>query len=101
MNNQPMEPVSEAMAPATPKRRRYIPRKACLAVIFAAPLAEECLCRGWMFTGLARRSIPLAYAVTAISHSRDIRPPSARVLMAVGVTSTAESTGVPPFPSVS
>ena len=36
MNNQPMEPVSEAMAPATPKRRRYIPRKACLAVIFAA-----------------------------------------------------------------
>lgn len=36
MNNQPMEPVSEVMAPATPKRRRYIPRKACLAVIFAA-----------------------------------------------------------------
>ena len=40
-----------------------------LAVIFAAPLAEECLCRGWMFTGLARRSIPLAYAVTAIFFS--------------------------------
>ena len=36
MNNQPMEPVSEVMAPATPKRRRYIPRKVCLAVIFAA-----------------------------------------------------------------
>ena len=34
------------------------------AVIFAAPLAEECLFRGWIFTGLARRSIPLAYAVT-------------------------------------
>ena len=36
MNNQPMEPVSEVIAPATPKRRRYIPRKVCLAVIFAA-----------------------------------------------------------------
>lgn len=36
-----------------------------LAVIFAAPLAEECLFRGWMFTGLAQRSIPLAYCVTA------------------------------------
>ena len=35
-----------------------------IAVIFAAPLAEECLFRGWIFTGLARRSIPLAYAVT-------------------------------------
>ena len=35
-----------------------------LAVVFAAPLAEECLFRGWIFTGLARRSIPLAYAVT-------------------------------------
>ena len=35
-----------------------------IAVIFAAPLAEECLCRGWMFTGLAEKSIPLAYAVT-------------------------------------
>ena len=35
-----------------------------LAVIFMAPLAEECLFRGWMFTGLAKRSLPLAYAVT-------------------------------------
>lgn len=35
-----------------------------IAVIFAAPLAEECLFRGWMFTGLAEKSIPLAYAVT-------------------------------------
>ena len=35
-----------------------------LAVVFAAPLAEECLFRGWMFTGLAERSMPLAYAVT-------------------------------------
>ena len=33
-------------------------------VIFAAPLAEECLFRGWLFTGLAKKSIPLAYAVT-------------------------------------
>ena len=33
-------------------------------VIFAAPLAEECLFRGWIFTGLAKRSLPLAYAVT-------------------------------------
>ena len=31
-----------------------------IAVIFAAPLAEECLFRGWIFTGLAKRSIPLA-----------------------------------------
>ncbi len=36
-----------------------------LAVVFAAPLAEECLFRGWMFTGLAQRSLPLAYIVTA------------------------------------
>ena len=35
-----------------------------IAVIFAAPLAEECLFRGWMFTGLAKKSLPLAYAVT-------------------------------------
>ena len=35
-----------------------------IAVIFAAPLAEECLFRGWMFTGLAKRGLPLAYAVT-------------------------------------
>ena len=36
-----------------------------LAVVFAAPLAEECLFRGWIFTGLARKSLPLAYFVTA------------------------------------
>ena len=35
-----------------------------LAVIFAAPLAEECLCRGWMFTGLAQKSLALAYLIT-------------------------------------
>ncbi|MBQ7098804.1 MAG: CPBP family intramembrane metalloprotease [Oscillospiraceae bacterium] len=35
-----------------------------IAVLFAAPLAEECLFRGWMFTGLAERSLPLAYTVT-------------------------------------
>ena len=35
-----------------------------VAVIFAAPLAEECLFRGWIFTGLAHRSLPLAYAVS-------------------------------------
>ena len=35
-----------------------------LAVIFAAPLAEECLFRGWIFAGLARRSTLLAYAVS-------------------------------------
>ena len=35
-----------------------------IAVIFAAPLAEECLFRGWIFTGLAKRNLPLAYAVT-------------------------------------
>ena len=38
-----------------------------LAVVFAVPLAEECLFRGWIFTGLARRSLPLAYAVTVLS----------------------------------
>ncbi len=35
-----------------------------IAVIFLAPLAEECLFRGWIFTGLAGKSIPLAYAVS-------------------------------------
>ena len=35
-----------------------------IAVVFAAPLAEECLFRGWMFTGLAEKSLPLAYALT-------------------------------------
>ena len=35
-----------------------------VAVIFAAPLAEECLFRGWLFTGLSERSVPLAYIVT-------------------------------------
>ena len=35
-----------------------------VAVIFAAPLAEECLFRGWLFTGLSKRSLPRAYAVT-------------------------------------
>ena len=35
-----------------------------VAVIFLAPLAEECLFRGWLFTGLAKRSLPLAYLVT-------------------------------------
>lgn len=35
-----------------------------IAVVFAAPLAEECLFRGWMFTGLAEKSMPLAYCVT-------------------------------------
>ncbi len=35
-----------------------------IAVIFAAPLAEECLFRGWLFTGLAQKSVPLAYAAT-------------------------------------
>ena len=35
-----------------------------LALIVAAPLAEECLFRGWIFTGLAEKSVPLAYAVT-------------------------------------
>ena len=36
-----------------------------IAVIFVAPLAEECLFRGWIFTGLAQRNLPLAYGVTA------------------------------------
>ena len=35
-----------------------------IAVLFAAPLAEECLFRGWIFTGLAEKSKALAYAVT-------------------------------------
>ena len=37
-----------------------------LAVVFAAPLAEECLFRGWLFTGLAERSLPLAYGATTL-----------------------------------
>ena len=40
-----------------------------LAVIFMAPLAEECLFRGWIFTGLARRSLPLAYGITTFCFS--------------------------------
>ena len=35
-----------------------------IAVVFAAPLAEECLFRGWMFTGLMERSPVLAYTLT-------------------------------------
>ena len=35
-----------------------------LAIIVAAPLAEECLFRGWLFTGLARKHTILAYLVT-------------------------------------
>ena len=35
-----------------------------VAVVFAAPLAEECLFRGWMFTGLMERSPVLAYTLT-------------------------------------
>ena len=35
-----------------------------IAVVFAAPLAEECLFRGWMFMGLAERSPFAAYALT-------------------------------------
>ncbi len=40
-----------------------------IAVIFAVPLAEECLFRGWIFTGLARRSLPLAYGITTVCFS--------------------------------
>ena len=40
-----------------------------LAVVFAAPLAEECLFRGWIFTGLAQKSLPLAYTVTTLTFS--------------------------------
>ena len=40
-----------------------------VAVVFAAPLAEECLFRGWIFTGLAKKSLPMAYAVTALFFS--------------------------------
>lgn len=40
-----------------------------VAVVFAAPLAEECLFRGWMFTGLAEKSKPLAYTVTCVFFS--------------------------------
>ena len=38
-----------------------------LAVVFAVPLAEECLFRGWLFTGLAQRSLALAYGITTLS----------------------------------
>ena len=41
-----------------------LPALMTVAVIFAAPLAEECLFRGWLFTGLAEKSVPLAYIVT-------------------------------------
>ena len=40
-----------------------------VAVVFAAPLAEECLFRGWMFTGLAEKSRTLAYMVTCVFFS--------------------------------
>ena len=40
-----------------------------IAVVFAVPLAEECLFRGWIFTGLARRSLPLAYGITILCFS--------------------------------
>jgi membrane protease YdiL (CAAX protease family) len=40
-----------------------------LAVVFAAPLSEECLFRGWIFTGLTRKSLPLAYTVTTLTFS--------------------------------
>ncbi len=39
MNDRPTEPVAETLPPspeAAPKRRRYLPRKVCLAIIFAA-----------------------------------------------------------------
>ena len=40
-----------------------------VAVVFAAPLAEECLFRGWMFMGLAEKNRKLAYAVTCVFFS--------------------------------
>ena len=40
-----------------------------IAVVFAVPLAEECLFRGWLFTGLAQRSLPLAYGITTVCFS--------------------------------
>ena len=40
-----------------------------VAVVFAAPLAEECLFRGWMFMGLAEKSRTLAYMVTCVFFS--------------------------------
>ena len=40
-----------------------------VAVVFAAPLAEECLFRGWMFLGLAEKSRTLAYMVTCVFFS--------------------------------
>ena len=36
MNNNVVEPATEAVATPAPRRRRYIPRKVCLAIIFAA-----------------------------------------------------------------
>ena len=40
-----------------------------VAVVFAAPLAEECLFRGWLFLGLAEKSRTLAYMVTCVFFS--------------------------------
>ena len=40
-----------------------------IAVVFAAPLAEECLFRGWMFMGLAEKNRTLAYLVTCVFFS--------------------------------
>ena len=40
-----------------------------VAVVFAAPLAEECLFRGWMFMGLAEKNRTLAYMVTCVFFS--------------------------------
>ena len=40
-----------------------------IAVVFAAPLAEECLFRGWMFMGLAEKNRTLAYVVTCVFFS--------------------------------
>ena len=40
-----------------------------VAVVFAAPLAEECLFRGWLFLGLAEKSRTLAYTVTCVFFS--------------------------------
>ena len=37
-----------------------------LAIVFAVPLAEECLFRGWLFTGLMERSPALAYGVVTL-----------------------------------
>ena len=40
-----------------------------IAVVFAAPLAEECLFRGWMFMGLAEKNRTLAHMVTCVFFS--------------------------------